>query len=93
MKWRSWVKDPLLKTHGFTFDRTPAGKIVAPPGKIRVCAYHFDFDERPTVYADVDSADVAREICADLRKFCKHNVDYATAYDEEGQVIADGCPY
>ena len=60
-RWIGWVQDPLIATHGVTFDRTPAGLIVAPAGKVRVCAWHMDFDERPTCYLDVETADEARE--------------------------------
>lgn len=85
--WVSWVRDPMLETHGITFDRTPAGRIVAPQGKVRVCAWHADFDERPTCYLDVDSADEAREICADLFAACGWNVDFATAHDDAGHEV------
>lgn len=83
-RWVSWVRDPMLKTHGITFDRTRAWRIVAPPGKVRVCAWHMDFDERPTCYLDVASVDEARAICANLAEACGWNVDFATAHDDAG---------
>ena len=91
-RWVSWVRDPMLETHGITFDRTPAGRIVAPRGKVRVCAWHMDFDERPTCYLDVESTDEARAICADLFEACGWNVDFATAHDDAGEVVV-GPPY
>jgi len=86
-KWIGWVKDPLLETHGLTFDRTPSGVIKAPPGKIRTCAWHMDFDERPTCYLDVESPEEARRICEALSNACSWNVDFATAHDEHGAEI------
>jgi hypothetical protein len=86
-KWIGWVKDPLLATHGITFDRTPAGKISAPPGQIRVCAWHMDFDERPTCYLDVVSEAEALLICEHLADACSWNVDFATAHDPEGHDV------
>ena len=86
-RWMSWVRDAMLETHGITFDRTPAGLIVAPAGMVRVCAWHMDFDERPTCYLDVASADEARAICADLFEACGWNVDFATAHDDTGAVL------
>lgn len=83
-RWVGWVRDPMLETHGITFDRTPAGLIVAPQGKVRVCAWHVDFDERPTCYLDVATADEARRICLDLVEACGWNVDFATAHDDAG---------
>lgn len=91
-RWTGWVRDPLIETHGLTFDRTPAGLIVAPPGKVRVCAWHMDFDERPTCYLDVASADEARAICGGLFEACGWNVDFATAHDDAGGVIV-AAPY
>ena len=90
--WKSWVQDPLLETHGLTFDRTPAGRISAPPGRVRVCAWHIDFDERPTCWLDVGSVAEAAGICANLAEACSWNVDFATAYDEAGAEVAS-CPY
>jgi hypothetical protein len=34
--WQGWVRDPLLASHGLTFDRTPSGLVLAPPGRIRL---------------------------------------------------------
>jgi len=86
-RWVGWVRDPLIATHGITFDRTPAGLIVAPAGHVRVCAWHADFDERPTCYLDVASVEEARAICADLFAACGWNVDFATAHDDAGAVV------
>lgn len=86
-RWVGWVRDPMLATHGLTFDRTPAGQIVAPAGMVRVCAWHADFDERPTCYLDVAGADEARVICENLFEACGWNVDFATAHDDAGGVV------
>ena len=86
-RWIGWVRDPLIATLGLTFDRTPAGRIVAPAGHVRVCAWHADFDERPTCYLDVASVEEARAICADLFAACGWNVDFATAHDDAGGEI------
>lgn len=85
--WTGWVKDQLIATHGLTFDRTPAGTILAPPGMFRVCAWHMDFDERPTCYLDVATLSEAQAICAALAEACGWNVDFATAHDATGGVI------
>ena len=90
--WVGWVKDPLVETHGLTFDRTPAGTIVAPSGMFRVCAWHMDFDERPTCYLDVATLREAQAICAALADACGWNVDFATAHDDAGGVIV-AAPY
>lgn len=91
-KWVGWVCDPLLATHGLTFDRTPAGRIIAPKGVVRVCAWHSDFDERPTCFLDVATIDEALAICADLSAACAWNVDFATAHDDAGEVLVSA-PY
>ena len=91
-RWIGWVKDPLIASAGITFDRTPAGEIVALKGLVRVCAWHMDFDERPTCYLDVESAEEARAICARLFEACGWNVDFATAHDDAGAVIV-AAPY
>jgi len=96
-RWIGWVKDPLIASAGLTFDRTPAGTIIAPAGKVRVCAWHMDFDERPTCYLDVASAEEAsaeeaRLICQNLCEACGWNVDFATAHDDAGDVIVSA-PY
>jgi hypothetical protein len=85
--WIAWVKDPLLEKHGLTFDRTPAGRILAPAGRVRVCAWHLDFDERPTCWMDVASTAEARFICENLAACCGWNVDFATAHDDAGKDV------
>jgi hypothetical protein len=91
-RWIGWVKNPLIATHGLTFDRTPAGVIMAPPGKVRVCAWHADFDERPTCFVDVDGPDEAARVCTGLFEACGWNVDFATAHDDAGGVVG-AAPY
>jgi hypothetical protein len=86
-RWERWVKDPLIERAGLTFDRTPAGRIVAPEGKVRVCAWHIDFDERPTCFLDVASEEEARFVCANLAACCGGNIDYATAHDDAGATV------
>ena len=88
--WRHWVKDPLLASHGLTFDRTPAGPIIAPPGHIRVCGWNTDFDERPTCWMDVSSLAEAQHVCGNFAAACDWNVDYPTAHDGSGAVVAGG---
>ena len=92
VRWTGWVKDPLIETHGLTFDRTLAGTIFAPPGMFRVCAWHMDFDERPTCYLDVATLSEAQAICAALADACGWSVDFATAHDDAGGVIV-AAPY
>ena len=86
--WISWVNDPLIEQAGITFDRTPADVIRAPEEMFRVCAYHFDFDERPTCYQDVRSLEAAKFVCENISD-CrgKWNVDYAVAYDAAGKRV------
>ena len=91
-RWAGWVKDPLIATHGLTFDRTPAGVIIAPPGRVRVCAWHADFEERPTCFVDVETIDEASRVCAGLFEACGWNVDFATAHDDAGDVVV-ASPY
>jgi len=86
-KWIGWVKDALLEAHGVTFHRTAAGFISAPVGLIRVCAWHMDFDERPTCHQDVATPEEAKRICAHLAEACNWNVDFATAHDSAGVEI------
>ena len=92
MPWIDWVTDPNLARSGLTFDRTPAGSIVAPPGLFRVCAYHVDHDERPTRYLDVATLEEATKICADLAAHGAGDLDYAVAFDDRGAHVA-GSPY
>ena len=92
--WISWRHDPVAEDTGISFDRTPADEIKAPKGIFRVCAYHIDFDERPTVYQDVSSLSDAKFISENLSD-CRGdwNVDYAAAFDETGQLVVTGRPY
>jgi hypothetical protein len=87
-RWRGWVSDPLLAKAGITFDRTPSGLIVAPASKFRVCAYHIDFDERPTCWLDVETLAEAHFVCEHLRETgAGWSVDYAIAYDDAGRTV------
>jgi hypothetical protein len=89
--WRPWSDDPVAARTGVSFDRTPSGPILAPPGRFRVCAYHVDFDERPTCWRDVATLQEAARICASLpAERGGWNVDYAMAFDETGSVVCDG---
>ena len=93
-RWVGWVDDPMIRRAGITFDRTPAPHISAPPGQVRVCAYHVDFDERPTCYQDVDSLQLAGRIIEHFHSLRSGwNVDYACAYDETGHMVAGNRPY
>lgn len=88
-RWAGWVDDLLIRRVGITFDRTPADHIVAPKGRVRICAYHVDFDERPTCYQDVNSPETARRIVEHFNSLRGGwNVDYAIAYDEGGDIVA-----
>ncbi len=86
-RWIGWVKDPLLETRGLTFDRTPAGEIAAPAGVVRICAWHADFDERPTCYLDVASEAEALWVCENFATACGWNIDFVTAYDDVGREV------
>jgi hypothetical protein len=86
-EWLGWAKDPIAEKHGVSFDRTPAGVIRAPAGQFRVCAYHIDFDERPTCYTDVATIEEAAELCARLGEHCTWNVDFASAFDDQGNCV------
>ncbi|MEZ5997404.1 MAG: hypothetical protein R3B98_01770 [Hyphomonas sp.] len=93
-RWTGWVNDPLIAKAGITFDRTPADRILAPPGQVRLCAYHIDFDERPTCYQDVASLEIALGIVAHFRALDGGwNVDYVVAYDASGAIVGGGLPY
>jgi hypothetical protein len=85
--WQRWDDDPLAAATGISFNRTPQDEIRAPQGKLRVCAYHIDFDERPVCFVDVTNLAEAQRIIDDLHKLCGFNVDYALAYDDAGQRI------
>ena len=88
-KWQAWVTDPRTEGTGLILDHTPSGRIKAPKGKVRVCLYHIDFDERPTCYLDVNSKAEAEFICQHFHD-CRGdwNVDYALAWDETGKEVA-----
>ena len=91
--WKPWSDDPVARATGVSFNRTPAGKIAAPPAQFRVCAWHIDFDERPVCYVDVDSSSIAEAIAEALQANCRFNVDYACVYDERGVQIHSGRPW
>ena len=85
-RWQGWVSNPLIEKAGITFDRTPSGPIMAPRGKFRVCAYHTDFDERPTCWLDVETLAEAIYVCERIGETSAGwNVDFAVAYDDIGQ--------
>ena len=92
--WMSWIVDPIAEQTGISFDRTPAKEITAPKEMIRVCAFHIDFDERPTIYQDVSSLSDASFICENIHS-CRAdwNVDYAAAFDADGHLVINGRPY
>lgn len=84
-RWQSWARDPLIEQAGITFDRTPSRPIIAPTGKFRVCAYHIDFDERPTCWLDVETLAEALYVCENIGEAAATwNVDFAAAYDDIG---------
>ena len=93
-RWIGWINDPTTEWAGVTFDHTPAKDISAPEGLYRVCAYHIDFDERPTSYQDLSSLHDAKLICDHLAE-CRGpwNVDYAAVFDDEGKMVFSGRPY
>lgn len=93
--WQRWGgPDPIAEETGISFRREPAGEIRAPAGKFRVCAYHFDFDEAPTVYADVDTREEAERIVRDFFDLKGGwNVDYCAVYDEHGEIVAHNRPW
>lgn len=91
-EWLVWAKDSIAERHGVSFDRTPAGTIKAPAGQFRVCAYHIDFDEHPTCYTDVATIAEAAELCARLHDHCKSNVDFASAFDDQGNCVDEHFP-
>ena len=83
--WHAWNDDPVARETGITFDRTPAGPIVAPAGRFRVCAYHVDFDERPVCFQDADSLEAAEALARDVSEATTgFNVDFALVYDDQG---------
>ena len=88
-RWLSWVNDPLASSKGLIVDHTPSGPVYAPDGKVRICLYHIDFDERPTCYLDVNSAREAQFICDHFTE-CRGdwNVDYAVAWDDRAEEVA-----
>lgn len=93
-RWDNWSKDPLIKEAGITFDRTPANDVRAPEGQFRVCAYHIDWDERPTLFMDVGSKAEAEFIVENFSKTAGGmNVDYGVAYNDQGDIIASDRPY
>lgn len=93
-RWQSWVQDPRTAGNGLIIDHTPSGSVYAPDGKVRVCLYHIDFDERPTCYLDVNSAREATFICENFDA-CRGNwnVDYAIAWDDRAEMVAGYRPY
>ena len=59
-----------------------------------MCAYHVDFDERPTCYCDVATlAEAEAAARAVYTSDIGWNVDFATAYDEHGRVVGSNCPW
>ncbi|MGZ3421018.1 MAG: hypothetical protein ACXWUG_04630 [Polyangiales bacterium] len=92
-EWVGWSTDPVAAKTGVSFDRTPAGKIAAPVGRFRVCAYHVDHDEHPTCFTDVATRDEAVALCDHLGDHCSWNVDFAVVYDDEGNCVHDSCPW
>lgn len=88
-RWTSWVIDPRTEGTGLIIDHTPSGPVHAPEGKIRVCLYHIDFDERPTCFLDVNSAREAQFICDNFHvSRGDWNVDYALAFDQNAKEVA-----
>ena len=63
----------------------------AEPGRFLLCAYHIDFDERPTVWMEVDSREEAVYICEHFEVARgEHNVDFCVAYDDRGRQVCSG---
>lgn len=94
VEWQRWGEDAMAEKYGSTFDMTEAGTIAAPPGKLRVCGWHFDWDERPRCFVDVDTLEQAHALIDSFSgSSCGFNADYATAHDEQGETVATGCPW
>jgi hypothetical protein len=92
-EWTAWSTDPVAARSGVSFDRTAAGKIAAPAGRFRVCAYRVDHDEHPTCYLDVDTLEEAARFCDHLAEHCGWNVDFAAAFDDKGERVHDRGAY
>ena len=88
--WNPWDDDPVARATGVSFNRELAGKIQAPAGCVRVCAWHIDFDERPVCCVDVSTLAEAVAIADGLSDNCAYNVDFASAYDERGEMVHSG---
>lgn len=73
------------------WQRWAGADTVAEQGRILICAYHIDFDERPSYWIEVDSAEEARHICDRFDEARGgHNVDFAVAYDDTGRQVCAG---
>lgn len=80
--WISWGQD------------RPDSQLAAPPGRFRVCAYHVDFDERPTCFQDVASLEEGQWILDNFPEARgRWNVDFAAVFDERGESRAHNCPW
>lgn len=91
ISWKQWgTPDPEAEQRGFKLGPDePAGKICAPAGRFRVCAYHIDWDEQPRCYVDVSDERDARQIANGVPGNTSHNVDYAVVFNENGEAIID----
>lgn len=87
--WRPWIDDPMAEQSGVSFDRTDAGVIRAAAGRVLLCAWHIDRDERPTCWMDVASLAEALHVRDHFAAACTGNVDVLTLHDAEGGRIGE----
>lgn len=77
--------------YSLRWQRWGGADTVAEPGRALICAYHIDFDERPSWWIEVDTPEEARHICEHFEVARgDHNVDFCVAYDDQGRQLCTG---
>jgi hypothetical protein len=80
---------PVL--YGLRWQRWGGADTCAEPGRVLICAYHIDVDERPSLWMEVASPAEAEYVCEHFELARgEHSVDFCVAYDADGRQLCNG---
>lgn len=80
---------PVL--YSLRWQRWSGADTAAEPGRVLICAYHIDVDERPSLWIEVATREEAAYICENFELARgEHTVDFCVAYDDAGRQLCNG---
>ena len=80
---------PVL--YSLRWQRWGGAETCAEPGRVLICAYQIDTEERPRLWMEVETAEEAQYICEHFELARgEHDLDFCVAYDENGRQLCNG---